>query len=92
MLTMLRITHVRTKQFILVQCLFFFAEFIFCTLSLIYICATRYLYNAIQQIVLQMSYGFRLFPHFQITFSSVVLDFKLFIQNIPINMISKKKI
>ena len=57
-----------------------------------YICATRYLYNAIQQIILQMSYGFRLFPHFQITFSSVVLDFKLFIQNIPINMISKKKI
>ena len=30
-----------------------------------------------------MSSGFSLFPHFQITFPSVVLYFKLFSQNIP---------
>ena len=41
-----------------------------------------------------MSHGFGLFPHIQITFSSasVVLDFKLFNQNIVNKMISKKKI
>ena len=35
---------------------------------------------------------FSLFPHFQITFPSVVLDFKLFIQNIPNKMISKENL
>ena len=35
------------------------------------ICATCYLCNAIQQIVLETSCGFRFSPHFQITFSSV---------------------
>ena len=37
-----------------------------------------------------MSCGFSLFLHFQIPFSAVVLDFKLFSQNIPNKMISKK--
>ena len=55
-------------------------------------CATRYLCNAIQQIVLEMSCGCSLFPHFQITFSSVALDFKRFSQNISRKMISIKKI
>ena len=57
-----------------------------------HICAIRYLCNAIQQIVLEMSCGFSLIPHFQFTFPSFVLDFKLFSQNIPSKMISKKKI
>ena len=39
-----------------------------------------------------MSCGFSLFLHFQTTFPSVVVDFKLFSQNIPNKMISKKKI
>ena len=39
-----------------------------------------------------MSCGFSLFPNFQITFQSVILDFKLFNHNIPNKMISKKKV
>ena len=39
-----------------------------------------------------MSCEFSLFPHFQITFPSFVLDFKLFSQDIPNKMISKRKI
>ena len=62
----------------------------FCTPSLMYICTTRYLCNAIQHIVLEMSCGFSLFPHFQITFPSVVLDIKRLSQNIPNKMISKE--
>ena len=61
----------------------------FCTLSLMYICITRYLCNAIRQIVLEMPCEFSLFPHFEITFHSVALNFKLFSQNIPNKMISK---
>ena len=38
-----------------------------------------------------MSCGFSLFPHLQITFPSVFLDLKLFSQNIPTKMTSKKK-
>ena len=55
-----------------------------------YICTTRYLCNAISQIVLEVSCGFSLFPNFQITNASVALDFKLFGQNIPYKMISRK--
>ena len=54
-------------------------------------CATRYLCNAIEQIAWEMSCGCSLFPHFQITFSSVALDFKRFSQNISSKMISIKK-
>ena len=46
MLTMLKITHLRAKQFIGVQCLVF-AEYNFFTLSLMHIRTTRYLGNAI---------------------------------------------
>ena len=38
-----------------------------------------------------MSCGFNLFPHFEITFPSVVLDLKLFSENIPNKMISRNK-
>lgn len=55
-----------------------------------YICTTGYLCNAISQIVLEVSCGFGLFPYFQITNASVALDFKLFGQNIPYKMISRK--
>ena len=54
-------------------------------------CCTGYLCNAIQQIVKEISCGFSLFLHFQITFPSVALDFELYSQNIPNKMISKKK-
>ena len=91
MLTLLRIIHVRTKQFIWVQCLFS-AQYIFYTLSLMYIYAAHYSCNAMWQIVLETACGFSLFPHFPITFPSVVLDFELFNQNITHKMISKKKI
>ena len=88
---MLRIIHVRTKQCIGVQC-FFPAEYNFLTLRLMYICTTGYLCNAMQQIVLEISCGFILFPHFQISFSSIALDCKIFSHNIPNNMISKQKV
>ena len=66
MLTMLSNAHVRTKQFNRVQSLFS-AKYNFYKLNLMYICTTRYLCNVILQIVLQMTCGFSLFPHFQIT-------------------------
>ena len=90
MLIKLRIIHVHPKQFIWAQCLFS-AEYTFCSLSLMYIYATRYLCDAILQIVSEMSCGFSLFPDFQTTLFSVVPDFKLFNQNISDKMISKNK-
>ena len=89
MLTMLRNTHMRTKQFASLQCLFS-AKCNFCEINIMYICVTRYVCNAIQQIVMETSCGFSLFSRFQIT-SVSVLDFKLFSQNICNKMISRKK-
>ena len=79
-----------SKQFIWVQCLFS-AEYTFCSLNLMYIYATRYLRDAILQIIFELSCGFSLFPDFQTTFFSVVPNFKFFNQNIPNKMISKNK-
>ena len=72
--TMLRNIHLHTKKFPWVQW-FFPAEYNFCKLSLMYICATRYLCNVIWQFVLELPCSFSSFPHFQITFPSVVIDF-----------------
>ena len=88
MLTMLGNTHVRKKQFTWIQCIFsteydFWKLSLMCFYASLVICVMRF--SKLSQKCLAGLVYFHIFP-------SVVLDFKLFSENVPNKMISKKKI